>query len=374
MVKSRMFSRAGAGSRTDPDVVDELREALGVPGVGVAVWARGDVQAFGVGISDVWTQAPFHDRTYLPIASASKAFTAALLATLVDGGRLSWDEPVSRHLPSLRLQDPAAAEVSLRDLLSHRTGVPDSGGAFAVGGPASRRELIARLGDTAATAVFRERWQYTNQMYVAAAHVLEVVLGTTWEQALQSRLLTPLGMTGSRPSVPPGGASALARGYGRDDGELVSRPVEPLGVYEPAGGVVSCAGDLLHWLELNASSGAVRGTQLLSPQAIQDLHEPAVALLEWPAVEDVDVIGYGLGWCVEEYRGRRRVSHPGGTLGFSSFVAVLPDDGIGVAVLANLEGSMLPQVLGNLLCDQGLGLPAAPWLERYQGIAEAAAR
>ena len=367
MVKRRM---SPAGTATAPAFVDALRDELGVPGVGVALWSQGSGEAFGAG--DATRRTPFGAETCLPIASASKALTSALLATLVDDGLLSWDEPVTRFLPELRMQDPAAAEVSVRDLLSHRSGVPDSGGAFATEQPASRRELVGQLGDTAPTAGFRERWQYTNQMYVAAAHVAEVVLGTTWEQALQERLLAPLGMTASRPSV--ASVQDLATGYARTDGQLVEHATEPLGIYEPAGGVVSCARDLLPWLELNASAGAVGGRQLLSPRTVQDLHSSAVPVLEWPAVEDVTVSGYALGWCVEDYRGRRRVSHPGGTLGFSTFVAVLPDDGVGVGVLANLEGSVLPQVLGNLLCDELLGLPAAPWRARYQALAEAAER
>lgn len=346
--------------------IAESRVRLGVPGIALAVFRDGRGEVLSDGLRDVEHALPYEAATPQPIASASKAFTAALIGTLVDEGLVGWDEPVRRYLPALELQDADATQrLSIRDMLSHRSGLPHAEDVLAQ--QQSRAAVVASLRDIAPTGGFRETWQYTNHLYVAAAHVAETVLGTTWEQAIQARLLDPLGMTGSSPGLLADGQSA--RGYGRaDGGGLVLRPEEPLGVIGPAGGIVASATDLLAWLEFSVHGGMVGGRRVLSESSTGELQKVAVRIQEFPAPDEARPIGYGMGWLIEDFRGHVRVSHAGGTFGFASFVGVLPEVGAGVAVLANLEGTPLVQILANEVCDDLLGLQPLPWSDVYDQL------
>src|SRR5579875_1823485 len=201
------------------ELVERERQRFEVPGVAIAVVHDGTVEiARGFGQRDLAADLPVTDQTLFAIASCTKAFTSTLIAMLVRDGLVEWDKPVREYLPYFRLHDPVASDlVTIRDLLSHRTGLPRHDIAWYGNPRLDRRELVAnRLRHLPLSKGIREAYQYNNLMYLTAGLLAGEVLNSSWEDAIRAKLLGPLGMTASRFS--PAEASATpdwSRAYHR---------------------------------------------------------------------------------------------------------------------------------------------------------------
>jgi CubicO group peptidase (beta-lactamase class C family) len=180
---------------------DFVRKAIrdwGVPGLAIAV-VKDDKVVYlkPFGVRELGKLAPIDEHTMFPIGSATKAFTATGLGMLVDDGKLKWDDPVSTWLKDLRLPTPElTARGTVRDLLSHRTGIGDN---FAMywGISISRHQLMEKLQSLDVHAGLRERFEYNNLMYMAAGEIIRAVSGFEWADFIRQRLFQPLGMTSS---------------------------------------------------------------------------------------------------------------------------------------------------------------------------------
>jgi CubicO group peptidase (beta-lactamase class C family) len=342
------------------DLIDRERQRFGVPGVAVAVVRDGAVElGQGFGRRDVAADLPVTDHTLFAIASCTKAFTTALIAMLVRDGLVEWDKPVREYLPYFRLHDPVASElVTIRDLLSHRTGLPRHDMLWYGNPGLDRREVVAeRLRHLPLSKGIREAYQYNNLMYMTAGQLAGEVLGSTWEDAIRAKLFEPLGMSSSRLS--PAEASATpdwSRAYHRKAGTTGEIPRKDFPVCNPAGSIYSCTADLVRWLSFCTAE--------TSRDVVQETWKPVIPTGDespWPESFEV---GYAMGWQVESYRGNRVLRHGGGIDGFSSHVAVIPEKRIGVAVLTNLGGSSLPMVVVRGVLDELLDLEPIDWGER----------
>jgi CubicO group peptidase (beta-lactamase class C family) len=367
-----------------------------VPGLSIAV-IKGDQVVFmhAYGVKELGKPDLVDVDTVMAIGSTTKAMTATLIGMLVDEGRVGWDDPVAKHLPWFQLYDPwVTREVRLRDLLAHRVGV---GGAFL---PASttleRREMLRRLRYLEPYASFRTRYDYSNVMYTAAGEVAAEITGKTWEDLLQARLLGPLGIKSAHPTVdtlwPTGTVAAcfccdLA---GRTVGLQVARPgtnlamphmkksermqVIPWRHYAnigPAGGELAMSiRDMAQWVRFLVGKGVMDGKRLLSEKVFAEMHTPQNIIPNQEAPlflrkeSDVHSVSYGLGWRLNNYRGHRMSTHTGGVYGFMATVGLLPDDGVGVVVLANAERAGLAPALVLTVFDQQLGGPDRDWSRR----------
>ncbi len=350
-------------------LIETERELCHVPGTAVAVVHNGrTLLSQGFGQRDVAEALPMTSTTLFPIASSSKAFTATAVGSLVDDGLLSWDRPIREYLPGFRMWDPVATELlTLRDMLSHRSGLPRHDLMWYGNERSSRREIVDALRYLQSSLSLREGWQYNNLMYLTAGLLIELLTGDSWEDAVRARLLEPLGMAATVPSGSEAAKSDVSQGYVRRNEltELLqSRDNTLMG---PAGGIWSSAEDLVHWLQVNLDNGRHDGKQVISAASLAELHRPAMLLptplLGW---SEVTRIGYALGWEVDSYRGHRMVQHGGNLDGFSSMITLLPDDGIGVAVLTNMLGTPLRDIIPFAVSDLLLGLDPLPWGERYR--------
>jgi CubicO group peptidase (beta-lactamase class C family) len=351
-------------------------DALHVPGAGIAVVKNGEVVFLeGLGRRDVEAGLPVTPDTLFAIGSSTKAFTTLALATLVEEGRLGWDEPVVKHLPEFRLKDPAMTEgLTVRDLVTHRSGLPRHDLIW-YRAPLKRADIVARVRHVDASARLRERWQYQNIMYVAAGLVAERLSGKTWETLVRERILAPLGMARSNFSVLDSQKDAdFSQPYQwSDDAHKVERvPFQDLPEVAPAGAINSSARDMAQWLRLQLGGGAVGERRVIGATLLREMHLVHMPLSEPPLDPEFLNRGYGLGWFVEVYRGHRRVHHGGNIDGFSAQVALMPDDGLGVVVLTNGNGTPAPDVLARLAIDRLLGLPPVDWLARVQARLDAA--
>lgn len=354
---------AGRLGTLDP-WLDDARKAWDVPGVAVAVVADGEVVlARGWGLRDVGRDLPMTADTLLPIGSATKAFTTFVLGTLVDEGRLGWDEPVRRHLPGFEMWDAYATEhMNAVDLVTHRSGLPRHDLLWYNDRELSRQDVVERLRFLAPNKQLRETFQYNNLMYMTAGRLIEVLTGTSWEDAVRQRILAPLAMDATVFSNADAQlAPDFARPYRFEDGALGEIPFREVGNAGPAGSISSSANDMSRWLLAHLRQGEVGGRRLIAPATLTQLHTPQMALAQLPEKPYTSATAYAMGWFVDAYRGHNRLSHGGAIDGFTALVTLLPYDGVGVVVLANADGTGFPTVLTNHLLDRVLELEPVDW-------------
>ena len=360
-------------------------ESFRVPGAAVAIVRDGEVvHASGYGVRDRASGAPVTPTTAMPIGSSTKAFTSLLVGMLVEEGLLAWNEPVRTWLPDFRLHnDYATDEATPVDLLTHRTGLPRHDLVW-YGSEFSRSEIYHRLRHLEPSAAFRTTFQYNNLMYLTAGYLAGRVTDSSWEALVRSRILEPLGM--DRTTLDLQGlrdAPEAAVGYREEDGggvdesgrpgELVAMDYRELDAMGPAGSINSTVRDMAQWVKLQLNAGAVDGTRLASAATVQKTHQPETvveggifsALLKQP---EMPYLMYGLGWFVQPYRGHRMIHHGGNIDGFSALVSFLPDEDLGIVVLANRNATSLPTVLALGAYDRLLGLDPVDWSGRYRKV------
>jgi CubicO group peptidase (beta-lactamase class C family) len=197
-----------AQTEPPPDLDDYVARALKefeVPGLAVAIVKDGKVEFVkGYGVRKLGEPAPVDEQTLFGIASNTKAFTAAALAILVDEGKISWDDPVIKHLPGFQMYDPfVTREMTVRDLLTHRSGLGLGAGDLMFFPPTTftRDEIVARLRYIKPATSFRSKYAYDNVLYLVAGQVVAAVSGKSWDDFIKERIFAPLGMTASNTSV-----------------------------------------------------------------------------------------------------------------------------------------------------------------------------
>lgn len=357
-------------------VVDELRgfvdqglEAWQVPGLAIAIVERageGDkvLLAEGFGVRQLGQTQPVTDTTAFSIYSATKPFTGTALGVLVSEGRLDWDAKVLDILPWFRLADDhATTHVTVRDLLTHRSGLSTQPYVW-YGSQLTRRQLIERARHLPMSADLRQRFQYQNLMYTTAGYLGGVVDESSWEDLVRSRLFEPLGMTRSFFSIEDViGSGDYAKPHGRPVGELEAVDFFDASAVGPAGGIYSSAQDLARWLRFNLGDGTFEGRKVLETSVLREIQSPQTVLSSEGDGPEIPYFLYGLGWNIYTYRGHRVLHHAGGAPGFNAQVAVLPDDGLGVALVANRRTSFTSVLLSTAL-DRLLGLESIDWTER----------
>jgi len=349
-------------------VVDQLA-AWEVPGCAVAAVRDGQVVlAAGWGQRDLDTKLPVTADTLFAIGSTTKAFTAATVGALVDDGLLDWERPLRDYVPEIQLHDPVVSDrLTVVDLLSHRSGLPRHEMTW-LGHPGrSRSELVRRLRFLPLSKDLRQAFQYCNLGYLAAGYAVEALSGTPWEDCLRDRLLTPLGMSRSNLSVEEMTADPdHATAYERRQGAVVSVPQRPIAAMGPAGAINSCAADLARWLLAQLGGGQLDGRAVMSPGTVARQHEPHIVLPEDRTFPASTRHAYGLGWLIGRYRDHRLLEHGGGIDGFLTECMLLPDDGIGVAVMANTTMSAITPVVAYRVLDELLGLEPIDWFATFK--------
>jgi CubicO group peptidase (beta-lactamase class C family) len=359
--------------------VEETMAQWNVVGAGVAIVKNGEpVLVKGYGYRNLEEKVPVTENTLFAIGSASKGFTSLILGMLVDDGLIRWDEPVRTYLPDFALDDDCASEeMTPRDLVCHRSGLPRHDLVW-YGSPLTRTELVQRLRYLEPNVGFRETFQYQNLMFMTAGYLAGKVTGTSWETLVEERIFAPLGMEASNLSVDEmQEGSDFAYGYQEKMNEKTKKdeiermPFRNIDAVGPAGSINSSAADMAKWVAFQTSHGEAGGEKIVQPQTLAELHSPQMVvrqglfaqLLQQP---EMPYIMYGLGWFIQPYRGHEMIHHGGNIDGFSAFVAFLPKDNIGIVVLTNANGTLLPEVLAFSVFDRFIGLEKIDWHERFQ--------
>jgi CubicO group peptidase (beta-lactamase class C family) len=338
-----------------------------VPGLGLAI-VRNDSVLYlkGYGVRHTGTRQPVDAQTVFAIGSASKAFTTAALAMLADSGRLAFDAPVTTYLPGLQLYDPAVTrELTVRDIVSHRSGLARGDQVWYASG-LTPAEILRRVRHLRPSWSVRSQFGYQNIMYIAAGEVLATVAGMRWEEFVATRFFAPLGMTASttttrgieqRPEA--------ATPHAEVDGTVRPIPWRHIDNAGPAGSINSTVTDMAQWVRLQLGQGTIGGRALYSRRMADDMHSPSTIIRLDSAARAFNphthFASYGLGWFLEDYRGRAVVHHGGNIDGFSALVAMLPEERFGVVLLTNMNATGLPTALMRKLFDLQLKAPARDW-------------
>jgi len=368
------------GQKIDPAALDALiestRTSFSAPGVAVAI-VKGDdvVYIKGFGLRRIGAAERVTPETRMAIGSTTKAFTTAAMAILVDEKKMDWDDPVRKHLPWFRLSDPLASEnVTMRDIVCHRTGLSRHD-LFWYGTSWSRDEIIRRIGLVPLTQPFRSTYQYQNIMFLTAGEIVGKLSGGTWEDFVSKRIFEPLGMRNSdfstRDVVK---ASDFATPHVREtSGEVKPIAWKNIDNIGPAGSINSSVRDMANWVRLHLAAGTFQGKRVISEKNLQEMHSPQMVIKEdGPSRElnpETAMSVYGLGWRLQDYRGRHMVSHGGAIDGFRAQVALLPREKIGMVILTNLGQNNMPEALRFGILDEILELPKRDWNKLYKDTA-----
>jgi CubicO group peptidase (beta-lactamase class C family) len=342
-----------------------------VPGLAIAVVKDTEVIYLeGFGKRDVAGDQPVTPRTLFAIGSSTKAFTTFVLGTLVDEGLLDWDQPVRHWIPWFELADPVVTErITPRDLVTHRSGLPRHDLVWYNNYNASRQELVEKMAYLDLNADLRERFQYNNLMFLTAGYLTEVVTEKSWEEAVRERILIPLEMTRTNFSVQDSQADPdHALPYREEKEKLEAIPFRQLTNVGPAGSINSSAEEMSHWVMVHLNQGLFGDRSVMSPAPLQDMHLAHMVTGETPERPQLSPANYGLGWFLQNYRGHPVVHHGGNIDGFSAMVALFPQDGFGMVILTNLNGTPLRDLLVWHVADRLLSLEPVDWM------GEAAAR
>jgi CubicO group peptidase (beta-lactamase class C family) len=342
-----------------------------VPGVSIAIVKDGKViLSRGYGLRDIERKLPMTENSVQPIASTTKSFTVASLATLVRDGKLEWDKPVRDYLPDFRLHsDIATQSVTVRDLVTHRTGLPRHDFAW-YGSTLTREQLFQRLRHFELSAEPRARFQYNNFMFMTAGYLGGRVAGSSWEALVQQSLLQPLGMASTSFTV----ADMLkapdhATGYKLDDDlKPLAKPYQELVAMGPTGSLNSSARDMSQYLLMLTAGGRWQGKTLISEADLRAMTTGQFTLPDsrlWPEVSSPQ---YGMGWFISSYRGVTLVDHGGNLEGASTTLGFVPGRNVGVYATVNVSGSALRDVILYAAVDRLLGLPPVDWSARFLDI------
>jgi CubicO group peptidase (beta-lactamase class C family) len=343
--------------------VDSALAAWHVVGAGVGIVVDGEVvYARGHGLRDRDRRLPVTTQTLFAIGSASKAFTVFALGTLVDQGRLAWDSPVVDYLPWFRMYDPEVTRrLSVRDLVTHRSGLPRHDLVWYNNSTASREELVRRLRYLRPNKDLRETFQYNNLMFLTAGYLAGSLMGTPWEDAIRTLVFQPLGMAASNFSVAESQRApdySLPYAFRRDTVRVL--PFRDISLVGPAGSINSNVDDMLKWVRMQLSDGTAGGRRVIQSATLRDMHAPHMPIGA-PDQKEYGAQDYGMGWFLTSYRGHYRAYHGGNIDGFSALVTLYPQDGLGIVVLTNQNGSALPGLVALHAADRIFGPPLRNW-------------
>ena len=333
--------------------IDARRKELGIPGASLVI-VKDDkiIYIKGLGLRDIDRKLPVTPDTLFAIGSSSKAFTAMAAVMSADEGRMSLEDSPKKFLPYFTLRDAdAAAKITIRDLLSHRSGLNRTDLAM-VTGKLNREELIKVAGQAKPTTKLGEKFQYQNVMYAAAGEAVARAQNSTWDRVIETKLFKPLGMKASDTTAAQMQKSRdFSFGYDYNATTKVTRqlPQREIPAAAPAGAINSNARDMAQWLRFMLAGGVIDGKRLVSEKGF---NETIIKQMNIGGTVD-----YGLGWFLRQWNGHKVVEHGGNIDGFNAQVALMPDQKLGFVLLTNVTGSPLGAFAMNTVWKNFVGEP-----------------
>lgn len=348
-------------------VIQAAMKKTGVPGVAVAVVYKDKVVYLkGFGERRVGQSGSVDQDTVFELASLSKPLASTVVAGAVGDRTIGWDDPVATQLPRFALKDPWVTEhVTVADLFSHRSGLPDHSGDLLEDLGFDRTYILEHL-RYEPLSPFRASYAYTNFGVTAAAQAVANANDTTWEKLAEDTLYGPAGMnsTSSRFTDYDEAKNKAATHVKGADGSWEATYVRDADAQSPAGGASSTARDMATWMRLQLANGKLGGEQVIPADPLERTHLPEI--VSNPPHAPAGRTGfYGLGWNVSyDDQGRLRLSHSGAfALGTNTNVSLLPGEQLGITVLTNgAPAGLADSVALDFFDTAQYGRPTTDWL------------
>jgi CubicO group peptidase (beta-lactamase class C family) len=344
-----------------------------IPGVSIAIVKDGKTVIIkGYGVKEWGGNDKVDENTLFMIGSNTKAFTATAMAMLHAEKKLSLDDKVQKWLPAFKMYDPwVAKEANLRDLLCHRLGFETFQGDFMYfDSDLTKEEVIEKFGKVKPLYSFRSKWGYTNAAFAVAGEVIQKASGKTWAEFLKEKIFSPLGMShtlalSKEISSSPNKSAA----HTLVDGEIKKIPYGNIDNIAPAGSISSSAADMVKWVKAQLNNGRLDGAQVIPAVAQEQTWSPHSILGNGGTMYNKGHFAlYGLGWFLEEYSGRKIVSHTGGVNGFVTSVTLVPEEKLGIVVLTNTDQNNFYEALKWEIMDAYLGNVYRNYSKAYLGF------
>jgi CubicO group peptidase (beta-lactamase class C family) len=350
-----------------------------VPGLAIAV-VKDDSVVFakGYGVRQLGTRDSVNTHTLFANASTTKAFTSFVVELLADDGKLRLDAPVVTYMPAFHLSDAVATrEITIADLLSHRTGLPESDFIW-YDDTASFPDIIRRQGYVPFDAPVRSHFEYQNIAYALAGEIAAQRAGTSWERLVQDRILAPLGMRETFTGTPDEAKQrniAFAHDYVNDTVRVIPR--YHTDNIAAAGAMYSSVSDMSIWMRFLLDSARLGGKRVLSARRFADLFAPHILVDEKQFYPTAKLThprfqAYGQGWFLEDYRGEFVAFHTGSIDGMTAIVGLIPERRLGVVIFANRDHAELRHSLMYTVFDRYIGASKHDWnsemLAMYTGL------
>lgn len=352
--------------------LNEILEATKAAGFAVAV-VEGDkvIYAKGFGYKDYENKIPVDANTLFAIGSCSKAFTSSILGQLRQEGKLSFDDSPLKYVQGLKFNtDEMNNNIIIKDLMSHRTGLPRHDYSWYLFPSFDKDSLIQRIQYQEPFTGLRQQYYYNNFMFLVQGVIAEHITGKSWEANIKERFFKPLGMTRSNVSIHELEKSTnIAFGYQLKNDSIIDKMkyyhIEGM---SPAGSINSSVNDMSKWLMVWINKGKFNGKEILPENyAIEAMSSQMVTGANLPEEESPDLFmsNYGYGWFLSSYKGHYRVEHGGNIDGFSASTAFYPSDSLGIVVLSNQNGSSVPSMVRNTMADRMLNAKKTDWTQWY---------
>ena len=351
------------------------------PGFSVAVVKEDQiVYQKGFGFSDYENKVPVNKNTLFPIGSITKSFTSAALGQLREETGLSFDDSPRKYIPELKFyNDEMNNGIIIKDLMSHRTGLPRHDMGWFLYPEDNREHLLRKIAHHKPFTRVRQSWYYNNYMFMLQGIIVERIKGVSWETYIQNNILNPLQMHGSSANFDEIlKKSNASYGYEIDDnGQIQKMDYWFNQSIAPAGSILSSTNDMTSWLITWLNDGTYEGKQILPKSYLEEaISSQAIVSggLPEPDFPDSSFLTYGYGWFLSSYKGHYRAEHGGNVNGFTSSMAVFPTDKIGIIILSNQQTSMLPTYARNIISDHVLDVEKTDWVQHYQEFRENASQ
>ena len=326
--------------------VQKVKEEWQLPGIAASFAKGGEVfYSKAYGLKEIGKEEAIDVNTIFQIGSVSKSFTAAVMASLVDEGKVSWEDTVVNILPDFKMYDPwVTANMQVKDIMTHKSGLGGQVGTYLPNLGYDREDIYKMMALIKPAYSFRNDYQYNNITFIIAAKIIEKITGKSWEENVQERIFNPLGMTSSSMNGDGFLASenkAVPHEYAYRDSAIRNRALHGddqalwwLTVIGPAGSINSNVGDMIKYAEFHKTNGlAADGKQVISEKQMKYLHKG----LTITSQDTNRTTLYGHCWFIEQNNRYRLYFHTGTTWGFATLCFFVPQLDLTGIMFVNTE-------------------------------------
>src|SRR5438067_5335427 len=325
---------ARLSTELEPKIKAEIQQGH-LPGFAMGVIRNGKlIYAKGFGVTKLGSNAPITLRSLFHMASVTKTFVATAVMQLVEKGKIDLDAPLTRYLPYFRLNDERYTAITIRQMLSHTSGIPDTvnynwdkpeydAGAL--------ERFVRSIADQKLVFAPGEKFGYSNTAYEILGDVIAKVSGESFEDYVQHNILTSLGMKDSTLLVREANPQLLTSPHVMENNQVVVSKIFPYNrAHSPSSTLYSSIEDMSRWAIANLNHGELDGQRILKRETAESMWRPVVAAFN---------LKEGISWFTTEKQGHRLVLHSGGDVGFESLVMLAPDDALAVVAMSNFAAN-----------------------------------